>query len=107
MPKREPRELGTKTDGHVAVEQSARSSVKSRRMHNRSCGGSTGPPSVYEQATQTRPPRYLVGKGKKAESVLKSPEAKDLFSRYRNAARKPICPRKASLADMVELERTL
>ena len=38
---------------------------------------------------------------------MKSPEATDLFKRYRNAATRPFCPRKASIKDLYELHRTL
>lgn len=51
------------------------------------------------------PPRYLL-KHKRTDSstkILKSPDAKDIFSRYKNAVSKPICPRKASIADLLDI----
>ena len=38
---------------------------------------------------------------------MKSPEATELFSRYKNATTKPFCARRASIKDLYELHKTL
>ncbi len=51
--------------------------------------------------------RHLNTTSSSVINPMKSPEATDLFSRYKHATSKPFCPRKASIKDLYELHRTL